>query len=298
MEYGYNRRSPKIMLPDGTCTSRPEDVKGWEYLLNPDAFIGFGTGIYPRKNGGYMRDAEFETALGGPLWRPQLFEYLDYLFPDRSYLNYLTPVDREDPDADVEKPAYRAEFIHPDEESRDRFVLTLLNKQIKGEFTNNAIFVDESNPLSSMYRTYTLPLYGTKDLAVERFWNQTAIHAGVPMEEVFVNKFGDAPPDVETGLGALKSAKGVRLTIAAKSRISEAILNNADFGGVPLPGCPNHPTLPGRFLRTPTPGVLEWYSKDGGRPREVVLAEYAPWSAGMECTESVDACLEHYGFKE
>lgn len=298
--YGYNRRPPRIRLPDGGYTSKPEEVRGWGYHLNPDAFIGFGTGIYPRKNGGYMRDTEFEKALGGPLWRPQFFEYLDFLFPDRGYWNYLTPVDRGDPDADVQEPEFRTEFVFHKEEGRiERYKmhLLMLMGQLGGRFTQNAAFVDESNPFAGVHRLYVLPKFGTKDLSLERFLSQAVAHAGVPMSEMKIKVSGDAPPDVMSGLSLARGAGEVQLWIAAKSRIAESILNNEDFGGMPLPGCPNHPELPGRFHKTDMPGVLWWHGAYKERPRKVVLLDYAPWSSGLECTESVEAQLEHEGFR-
>jgi hypothetical protein len=294
---GYcNRRPPRIKLPDGTVTTKPEDVEGWEYLLNPDAFIGFGTGIYPRKNGAYRRDVAFEDALGGRLWRPQFFNYLDELYPNKSYREHLTPVDREDEDADVAAPEWRVEFLHEGDtgrDERDALMVRVTAAQLRGKFTKNMRWIDESNPLVDMYRSYAVPLYGVKDLALEHFGNQVAIHAKVPMEEIAVTVFGDAPPDLESGLGAFSGAKDVRLVIPSKSRISESIVTNTDFAGMPLPGCPNHPTLPGRFCETKTPGVLWWYGAQGQRARQVIVAEYTPWGEGLECTESVLATLKH-----
>lgn len=297
---GYNRPPPKILLPDGSYTARPEDVKGWEYLLNPDAFIGFGTGIYSRKNSRYRKDIEFETALGGSMWRPQFFASLDYLYPDKRYVRSLTPVDREDPDADVAPPEFRVEFLHYGEEGRaerDDLVLRVLKGQLQSTFTKNVVFVDESNPATEVYRTYALPIFGVKDLGLERFGNQAAVHAHVPMEEISVIVVGDAPPDVKSALQAFAGAKEVQFILAANSRISESILNNSDFGGVALPGCPNHPELPGRFHETETPGVLWWRGANGQRPRKIFLAHYTPWSKGLECTESVQATLDHLGFR-
>jgi len=300
---GYNRPPPNIRLPDGSITSDPAEVDGWEYLLNPDFFLGFGSGIYARKNGAYVSDTEYRLAIEGPAWRDRVFGDLDFLYPDKSYQQHLGLVDREGlyekGGVDVAPLEYRIQFDHygaEGMEARDRMYLEVAAAQLRGRFSNVAL-VDESNPRKDRYTTYLVDSYWKKEVMLERFGNRLSYHAGVPMEELEFIKVGDSPTDLASGLEAFQGAARVTLILAGKSRLNECIRYNLGaFAGRPFVGGPNHPELPGRYQATDTPGVY-WWKGEHLQPRRVILAEYAPWSRGLECTESVLACLHQLGFK-
>src|SRR5207245_745742 len=97
-------------------------------------------------------------------------------------------------------------------------------------------------------------------------------------------------------LRLFQGAKSVKLIIAAHSRLESAIQNNEnEFAGIPLMGSPNHPTFPGCYFRTATPGVYWWQGPEIHQRRQVFLAGLTPWGKGMQCTQSVVATLKHIG---
>ncbi|HEV7449108.1 MAG TPA: hypothetical protein VGP13_01045 [Candidatus Paceibacterota bacterium] len=297
---GLNRPAPKIRLPNGKITDRPEDVEEWMYLLNPDLFVGFGTGIYPMQDDHYLYDWEYDEATGGSTWRPEFFFDLDRAYPDGSYRKHLGLIDQdgawEAGDVDVAPLAFRAQWKHFSEKEREEFWLSFLSWQLKGLFPN-AVLVDESNPAAGHFTTYGVSTFAQKHMAMERAGNMLSFHSGVAMSEVKIVKIGDSPTDVRTMLDAFQGAGEVTGVVAANSRISKAIHNNEDhFAGIALAGSPNHPEVPGRYYRTDTEGVLVWKGTGHERERTIILADYAPWSRGMGCVESSLACLKYLGY--
>ncbi|MDE1924970.1 MAG: hypothetical protein KGH79_02210 [Patescibacteria group bacterium] len=296
--YGFKRLRPKIRLPDGTLTHKPEEVREWGYLLNFDAFNGFGTGIYVLKNGGYICDRDYETLLGGPQWRPQAFEMLDRLYKGDRYKRNLSSVDRADADIDVAPLEYRIQFDHHgDEGYAQREELHSLIATGREDNDLNLAFVDESNLKKSRYTTYVVPKYGQKERALERFGNQLSFRSGVPMDEMECVIVGDSPTDLKSGLQAFQGAAQVTFILAADSRLTEPLYENfPDFAGISLLWNRKHPDLPARYKQTRIPGVYWYRAHRLLRPRKVILAGIAPWSKGLGCTESVLACLCELGF--
>jgi hypothetical protein len=302
---GLKRPSPKILLPDGTRTSKPEDVPEWAHLHNPDSFIGFGTGIWnlcfdDELGEIYLQDEEFDLALGGPEWRLKIEEALVTLFPDRRFERYLAPVDTpglfELDGVDTSLLGYRRELRHPNPEGyseRDHFWDTITIAQLNGTFPSDAALVDESKPNKSL-TTYLVSLFGQKEKGVERYGNELSRHTGVPTSELHFYPIGDSPTDIATGLQSNQGAGSVTMTIAAGSPLAEPILNNeSEFFGRPLIGGPNHPTLPGTYSKTDIPGVL-WWKGEATLPRKVILAGHTPWGEGLACTASVYETFDKY----
>ncbi len=300
-EYGLKRSRPKLVLPDGTVTNNPGDVPEWEHLHNPDIFLGFGSGIYLRYNGGYATDREFHKALGGDEWRPRFFEDLDKLkqkHPEIDFEGALGVVDKKhlqrNPDADVDPPDFRVQFDQFDEDERLKLWMAVLAAKLRGEGFENVEWADESNPQRRRFTSYAVSAFGQKHQMLERAGNGLSYASGVPMDELTFDPIGDSPTDLLSGLIAFQGAKEVNLVIAANSRLSNCIVNNkCSFAGVPLPGGPDHPTVPGRYYPTELPGVLWWKGVNQSRPRRVVVADHTPFAAGLGCTESVVMCLKY-----
>lgn len=303
--YGFKRGRPNIRMPDGKIVHRPDEVPEWKYLHNPDAFLGFGSGVYLRWNGGYVQDMDFHKALGGDEWRPRFFERLAELEKKYPYIDFqsaLGVVDKKrlkrNPDADVDPLDFRVQFDQGALEDRARLLLTLMSALLGCEF------VDESNPLKQRFTTYAVAELAQKHLVLERFGTTLANAAEVPIGEITFNKIGDSPTDLLSGLVAFQGAKEVNLIIAAGSRLSRHIVNNkCEFAGMPLPGSSEHPLVRGIYHPTDVPGVYMWERaekrKGASVLRRVVVADYTPFAEGLGCAESVLVCLKYlwYGPK-
>ncbi len=299
-KYGFRRPRPTLTLPDGRITYNPGDVPEWEYLHNPDGFLGFGDGVYLRRDGGYVTDWEFHKALGGDEWRPRFFEDLELLkrtLPDIDLDQCLGVIDKRgverNPEADGAPLSFRAQFDN-DHTSRLRIWTAAEAVKLKGEAFQTVEWTDESNPLKGRFTTFAVSRLGQKHLVLERFGNELSFASGVPINQLTFYKIGDAPNDVLSGLVSLQGAREVILIMAANSRLSESIINNeSEFAGFPLPGSPDHPLVRGRYHPTEMPGVYWWKGEDYPRPRQVVVADKTPFAAGLGCTESVLVCLKY-----
>jgi len=292
---GFRRAQPTIVMPDGSVVRDPGLVPGWGYHLNPDGFLGYGTGNYYRLGDGYFADTEYEALLGGNLWRPSMFKVLDEIYTSDAYHSALRR------HHDVEEHAFRLEFDHTDRAEVDFLRLHIDRARLLGK--TNAVWVDESRPGKS-YTTYVVPEYAQKAHAVERFGNALSYYSGVPSSELEYIYIGDQGHDVDTAIKALQGAKEVTLIVPADSPMVARIETNGEGTdeqwGYPLPGGPNDYDKDYRGFYGPTDeaGIYIWHGLQPRRTRRVILAEQTSWfEPGMSCTESVVATLDHLGFR-
>ena len=288
---GLSRGQPRILLPNGTYTNDPAEVRGWEYLNNPDVFLGFGSGNYYAHEGAYFTDLEYEQLLGGKRWRPQALHRLNSWYKGSRYREFFSKVDKGH--GDVDELDSRIEFKHANKKEAEFLRLGISHMQVRGF---DAVWVDESEP-GRLYTTYMTPQYAQKPFMLARCCNTLSYYSGIPREELKLIYVGDQGHDAEA---AIKT--GALFIVPGGSPLVERIETNGtstdDDWGYALPGGPQDPDPDYRGFYWPTkvPGVYQWRGPHH-KEVEVILAERTEWARGLDCTESVLACIDHLGFK-
>lgn len=302
-ELGFGRKPARFLLEDGTRTSELEHVRELSYLQDVDVLNSFGVGLYLlQQDGGYLADSAFSNALGGAAWRRYTMAELERMDPSCSFMGNLARIEKDgEYDAgsvDVEQLPFRLQFDYSEREleQRERFHLSIMLAQLKGALRNVAL-VDESNIKKGRYTTYLVPKRGRKERALGRLFGQIEVHAGISLREFKVVIAGDTLTDLQSGLFGLLGAQDLVFILAAGSRLSGPLYTGKlTYAGMSLLWSRSNPTLVPRYEATAVPGVFKFRAHRFQPWRTIILADYAPWSSGLGCAESVLASMEYLKF--
>ncbi len=303
VQHGFNRPPPIIRFPDGSFTNDPSAVPEWKPINNPDAFVGFGSGIRVRNHdGAYIQDDAYDAALGGPAWRPNVEAQLLKMYPDGSIFKRLGRVDIEGEypqHSDVDRLPYRFQVEDYGDDGlklKDELMLKLTIADLRG---SNMVAVDETSIKKKRYVTYIVPRAGTKERGVERLFQQVEVCSGVRIqdyEEIIMA--GDTLTDFHCGMYGLPRAHKVTFILAADSELSEPLRDgHKAFANLSLMWSRRDSEMKPRYEPTEVPGVYKFKAHRLMPERTVILAHYAPWSRGLNCIKSLVATVDHLGYK-
>lgn len=305
-ELGFNRNPAQYLLPNGTRTPNLEAVDDLKNLNDFDFINSFGVGLYlMQKEGGYVGDSAYAIALGGQAWRRRIMGDLYRLvYKHVDFRNNLARIEREGMyeagEVDVESLPFRLQFdFTADEaEKRDRFHQAILTAQFTGKGFRHIEIVDESNLKKGRYTTYLVPKLGLKERALGRLFKQVEVYSGISLSMYeIICMGGDQLTDLQTAMYGLPGALNVHFVLAAGSPLAEPLFEGKnEHAGIRLNWNRLHPHLQPRFVHTDIPGVIKYRAHRLMPWRTIYLADYVPWSRGLGCAESIDACLEHLGF--
>ena len=302
-DLGFGRLPAHVLLEDGSRTSELERISQLGHLQDVDIINSFGVGIFLlQKGGGYIEDSPYSNALGGAGWRMRTMEGLRRMDPLCSFEKNLARIEQEGEyyagAVDVEVLPFRLQFDYTEDEleQRDRLHLGVMKAHLEG-YLRDVVIVDESNLKKSRYTTYLVPRLGRKERALGRLFKQVEVHSGVPLNEFEVAIAGDTLTDLRSGLWGLPGAGKFTFILATGSRLSESLsTRKLEYAGIPLLWDRSNPTLVPRYEKTDVPGVFIFQAHKFMPERTIILADYAPWSRGLQCAESVLACLEYLKF--
>jgi hypothetical protein len=216
---------------DGSRAYAPlETLPEFENLLDPDAIIGFGAGIYvyAHDRGGYFTDEAFESQFGRN-WRGRTLDLLEQISIDGDLVRALPPLEFETGFAAGATDVFplpnriQLEFRGSDAAAR----LTDAKFRI-GSLIESVEIVDESKPLAGHYIAYLVPRGASKRGSLEWLIDRLCTATGARKEELSLFVAGDAMTDVETcGVAA---GAGLTFVLAGRSPLGPCFTRGADSG--------------------------------------------------------------------
>lgn len=225
--YDFRRPRPHLVKRNGRYTYQPiETLPEYECFYDPDAIIGFGTGIYVRQaDGGYMTDRRYAELMGIG-WRKRYMEYLKKIDHDGLLIGSLAAIESKSNYVngltDVAPLPYRIqhEFSGPDglrqkTEAKLRIMLggmpgfeTPIADLSRAHTSHNIRPVDESKPGMTEYKFYSVPKHATKERAVQHLVQTVVRAAGLSLSDISFFYAGDTLTDLKSSY----ALPGVRMS--------------------------------------------------------------------------------------
>jgi hypothetical protein len=202
---GFDRPLPHrgARRSDGSRRYVPlETLPEFENLLDPDAIIGFGAGIYVHAHdrGGYFADEAFGAKFAGRNWRGRTLDMLEQISIGGDLARALSPLEFETGFAEGTMDVFplpnriQLEFKGAGAARR----LTDAKFRISGLANSGVEIVDESRPAAGHYLAYLVPPGASKRGSLEWLIGRLCLATGAREEELSLFVAGDAMTDVET----------------------------------------------------------------------------------------------------
>ncbi|MBA3550693.1 hypothetical protein H0W32_00610 [Patescibacteria group bacterium] len=284
---GFNRPVPHVSKNElGKRYFKPlELIEEFDGLLDPDAVISLGTGMWIRTDEGYTEDKSFQALLSKiPQWRESTLELLQYI-DQGDVIKYLAKVENkmmyETRDIDVLTLPFRIQLDLPSLELKleivERIFAVADSFHILADIARNVDMVDESNPKNGRYTLYLMPYAAPKEVSLNHLLKNISLVSEIPLSDISLLLAGDTLTDFKAGCIGGVDTQGTFI-LAGGSRLAALFDGSYPmyFAGVSLEW------LWESLRETEKPGYYLFHENDKP-PRIVVVGDIAyPNTIGPE----------------
>lgn len=285
--HGFNRPEPHVPKNElGKRYFKPlELIEEFNGLLDPDAILSMGTGMFIRTGDGYAEDKSYLAKLNVfPEWKAMALDLLEYI-DEGDVLKYLSKIEHphmyETRDIDITSLPFRIQLDFPELELKmnvvNRIEEVAESYHVLSSIARNCVFVDESNPEKGRYTVYLLPLEAPKEKGLEYFLSNCAFVSEVPLSEVSLLLTGDTLTDFKSGCIAGAQTQGTFILVGG-SRLAPLFDGSypESFAGVDIQWLWNS------LHETERPGFFV-FNNGNNPPRIIIVGDMAyPGTIGPE----------------
>lgn len=220
---GFNRPEPRIPKNElGKRYFKPLELQEeFNNLLDPDAVLSLGTGIWLRTDEGYTEDKSYAAKLTAfPDWRRAALDLLQYI-DEGDVVRFLSKIDHphmyETRDIDVSILPFRIKLEFPTLEAKlavgDRIAEVAKSYHALSSIARNIECVDESNLEQDRYILYLLPLSAPKEKSLQHFLSNIHTVSDVPPSDISLLLTGDTLTDMKAGCLAGADTQGTFILV-------------------------------------------------------------------------------------